>query len=312
MSVRTNGLVCRIACAAFGDSSSRTFRGLALMAGAVLVLSMSLKQPAQAALVHGDFYGATVNYIGVEEASSTGDPLPLFGRPTVLGPEPPPGDPCVACAIPGNSLEFSPINFNAASSNGGADQTDGRLSFMVVAHPGVAIKNIFLAEAGDTSLLGPPGSDAFTKVTASGTMNIVEVDGAGVALAPIQFAMDFVLLPSNAATDAEWQLSVDGGGGVSYATQWAGSILLDIEDLLDAANQSYNLGATKITINLDNTLEALTTSGASAFIAKKEFGGLSVTVNQPPPGGEIPEPATLALVGLAMAGWVSFRRANRS
>jgi hypothetical protein len=39
---------------------------------------------------------------------------------------------------------------------------------------------------------------------------------------------------------------VDGGGGVSYANAMGGSILLDIEDLLDAANQSYKPGATKI------------------------------------------------------------------
>jgi hypothetical protein len=188
MSVRTNGLVCRIASAGIGNSSSRSCRWLAVMAGAVLALSVSLMQPARAALVHGDFIGTSVSYIGVEEDSSTGDPLPLFGRPTVIGPAPPPGNPCVACVIPGNSLDFSPVNFSASSANGaGADQTDGRLSFMVVAHPGKAIKSISLSEAGDTSLLGIPGfADAFTKVTATGTLNINEVDGNGIALAPIR------------------------------------------------------------------------------------------------------------------------------
>jgi hypothetical protein len=264
-----------------------------------------------APIVYGDFIGSTVDYVGVFEnnvegpASST---LPLFGRPTVLGPAPVFPAPCVTCAIPGNSLDFTPDGFSASASNGSSDITDSQLGFMVVAHPGVAIETVKLSEAGDTSLFGLGGADAFTSVTASGTININEVDGAGVVVDPLLFDLDFVLIPSNAGTDATWSISGDSTNGVSYFTLWEGSVVIDIEAYLNAENVDFDLGATKITVNLDNTLNAASQENASAVISKKDFGGVTFTVNEPGPGGEIPEPSTLVLVGLSLAGLFVGRR----
>jgi hypothetical protein len=68
--------------------------------------------------------------------------------------------------------------------------------------------------------------------------------------------------------------------------------------------QPFTLGVTKLSVDLDNALYAQSDAGTIAFIDKKDFGGLSVTVN-------VPEPATLCMavmLGLGMVAW----RKNRA
>ena len=70
-------------------------------------------------------------------------------------------------------------------------------------------------------------------------------------------------------------------------------------------------GATKISIDLDNTLVAVSQNGTSAVIAKKDFGGITIRTNVPTePGGdpEIPEPTAFVLAGLGLLGLAAQRR----
>ncbi|MGD9635361.1 MAG: PEP-CTERM sorting domain-containing protein [Pirellulales bacterium] len=249
----------------------------------ILTVAAMLSLVTFAAIAHaapinyGNFSGNTVDYLNVsEDANSAGDAPPLFGPPTASG----------------DSLDFDPVGFNASASGAaGIDVTDGNLNFVIMAKQGYAVDMVSLAEAGDTTLAGFGNDSTFTSVTGIGVLNVLEVDGVGIA--PIAVPINLVFTPSGGT----YGLATDGGGGPLFSSGWSGSWLKDVEQVLIDNNVAYTLGATKVSINLDNTLTALSQEGTFALIAKKDFGGLSVTVN-------IPEPATWFLAsvcGLAAA-----------
>lgn len=250
-------------------------RGLALASTCVILLGAC--QPVLAAPInYGDFSGDTVDYLQVTEDSNSGDSVPLFGAPTVSG----------------DSLDFNPVGFSANASGGGADITDGQLKFTVKAKDGVgpnfyAISNISLSEAGDTTLAGFGTDATTTAVFGNVFVNIHEVDGIGINAVGANYVMSFT--PSGGT----YGLGTDGGGGPLYNTAWKGSLLADLNALLTANNIPFVGGATKVTVNLDNTLIATSETGTATLIAKKDFGGLSVTVN-------VPEPTSFLLAGFGL------------
>ncbi len=253
-----------------------SFARLTILAVAVLFLSVVGRAHA-ASINYGDFAGTNVTYVGVTEASNSGDALPLFGPPTVSG----------------DSLDFDPVGFSASATGAsGVDVTDGNLRFMVTSHPGSVINALKLSEAGDTTLAGFGTDATFTAVTGNGILNINQVNGVGINVISVPFSMTFT--PSGGT----YGLGTDGGGGPLYSANWSGGVMLDVDAILAANNKVGH--ATKITVNLDNTLTALSEAGTFALIAKKDFGGLSVTV--------IPEPATCLLLGIAVMGLAVTRR----
>ena len=256
-------------------SPVRSLRTFAFVATLTPLLFAVAQKSSAVPMNYGTFVGNTVTYVDVTEDSNSGDPLPLFGAPTVSG----------------DSLDFNPVGFSATSMGVGSDITDANLAFMVTANPGFAISNFNLSEAGDTTLAGFGSDTTFTSVTADGVLNINEVDGMGINTLSIPIALSFV--PSGGG----FGLLTDGGGGPFYHTQWTGSLFVDIHAELAANNVPFTFGATKISINLDNTLTAVSEAGTQSLIAKKDFGGVSFTVN-------IPEPGTMTLVGFALVGLV--------
>ncbi len=247
---------------------------------AALIALVCIQFSQAAPINYGDFMGSTVTYVGVTEDSNSGDTPPLFGAPSVSG----------------DTLDFNPVGFSASASGaGGNDVTDGNLSFMVVAKAGKAISSLNLAEAGDTSLAGFGTDATLTKVTGTGVLNINEVDGVGIGALSIPFSLTF------SPSGGTYGLNSNFGGGPGGTIFWSGGKLLDVSAALTANNIPFVGGATKISINLDNTLTALSQAGTFALIAKKDFGGLSVTVN-------VPEPSVALLSGLALFGLAGLRR----
>lgn len=237
-----------------------------------------------ASINYGNFSGATVNYIGVTEASNSGDAVPLFGPPTVSG----------------DSLDFNPVGFNANSSNGGADITDGNLTFMTQAKPGFGLFNMLIQEFGDTSMVGFGNDTTFTSVTLHGILNVQEVGGVGINSVSIPIS-----ITNFNPSGGTFGLASDFGGGPGGTLPWNGSVLLDFtlaNPAIAAAYASQGLDpskpVTKVTLNFDNTLIAISQQGTSALIAKKDH--VIITTNTP-------EPTSLGLLLLATAlsacGW---------
>lgn len=269
----------------------RSYSARFLAAGCCLLLA-AICQPALAAPInYGDFSGNTVEYTDVTEDSNSGDATPLFGAPTVSG----------------DSLDFNPVGFSANSKNGAADITDGQLKFGVVAKDPIGsdfgIQSITLSESGDTTMAGIGTDSTTTAVFGYGVVDIYEVDGIAINNISVPFSLTFN--PSGGT----FGLGTDGGGGPVFSTSWSGSATIDLDAILTANSVPFVVGATRINVNLDNTLLATSETGTETLIAKKDFGGLSVTVNKPDPG-EIPEPTTLMLVALAVMGSLFTRIRN--
>jgi hypothetical protein len=224
--------------------------------------------------------GTTVDYENITEASST-DPVPLFGAPLVSG----------------DSIDFNPVLFNALSQFGGlADLTDGQLTFNVQAHAGQAIKNITFREGGITTVVGGGTDVTFTDVSAGGFLNILHVDGNPINVISVPINLSFSHQPNGT-----WKLGTDG---VAFSLAWTGSQTLYLNSVLAANNVPFILGPTRLSIDLDNSLYAQSEAGTIAFIDKKDFGGLSITIN-------VPEPASALLAMLAGLGLVALRPSVR-
>lgn len=222
---------------------------------------------------YGDFDGTTVVYRDVtEDANSVGDTPPLFGAPTISG----------------DSLEFSPVGFSASATGaGGVDQTDGNLFFMIEAKPLNGISTVLLREAGDTGL-GGFGTDAtYTEVK-----TFIHVDILTTDLGPVNINRDLEMTFSPSGGD--FGLATDGGGGPSFSSNWIGSHLIDVGAIL-AAEGHLGETATKVNINMDNILLALSEDGTTATISKKDLDTSAITIEV-----NIPEPTTgiLALISL--------------
>jgi hypothetical protein len=258
-------------------------------ATAAIVFVLSLGTAARAAQInYGTHSGTHVNYVNVTEDSGASEPLPLFGAPTVTG----------------NSIDFNPVGFDATSSGAGSDITVSNLVFQITAKTGSRIDTITLTEGGDTTLAGnvTPGSMGTSSAAfASGVLDIHEVDFAGINHISVPFAMTFN--PSGGT----YFLGTDGGGGPIFHTQWSGSVTLDVDAILTANGITGD--ATRVSIDLNNTLVAVSQTGTSATIEKKDFGGLTVrvaAVGAIP--ATIPEPASLTLAAFGVLAMLARRR----
>src|SRR3712207_4160532 len=82
--------------------------GVARCVASAAALLAGLTAPAGAAQInYGTFMGTHVIYTNITEDTGASEPLPLFGPPTVTG----------------DSIDFNPVGFDAASTNIGSDIT---------------------------------------------------------------------------------------------------------------------------------------------------------------------------------------------
>lgn len=235
---------------------------------AVLVLLISstaliLTSSAQAAF-YGDYAGSTVTWVDVQDQNG------LFGAPFASG----------------DSLDFSPNAFEAeCSSDPGCPPTpvtvDDTLTLTIQANEGSFIDDIVFSEAGDTTLQSFVDTLAASVVAATVFVDIFEIDGISVNNINGSIAMVF-------SQGGEYR-SDDQGYGTHI---WDGSLTIDLDAMIAGAGGTGR--ATRVQINLDNTLTAYAAAGATSRIEKKDIDGLAITV--------VPEPGTALLFGLGLAG----------
>lgn len=242
--------------------------------------------PSHAASInYGSFAGDTVMYMDVTESSDT-DPVPLFGAPTVTG----------------DSIDFTPDNFGAASQLHvpAVDHTDGHLTFGVMANPGKSVQTISFQEGGGLTV-GGFGTDAtFVDVSAFGNIDVFQVDGVNISKLSIPIQLTFSFGDNGAQDNGTWKLASQG----FVNDDWTGGQLIDIAGYLQTHGYPGAEGATKMEIALDNKLYAQSEIEGTASIDKKDFGGLSVTVNVP----IIPEPSAIVLAVVGLVGLCANRR----
>jgi len=239
---------------------------------------------------YADYVGNTVRYLDTTEvtAATNSDPsVAMFGAPVGVA----------------DSLDFSPVSFNSFSSGtGGMATTGSSLSSMIESLPGFVVGSIRFHEGGDFSLIGfnpPAGAGTFASVTADFDVDIVEVDG--VAIAPIHLDLSMNLTPS----DGDFDLANDGPGPL-VNQNWTGDLIVNVTQALIDAGQSFSVGATKVNVGVSNVLSTKSETGTTSFIAKKDFGGTSISVLIP-----LPPAFGLGLAGLASAAVLALRRQRR-
>ena len=237
--------------------------------GLIVSLVVCLPICNATSIIYGTFTGSTVVYQNVTEDSIT-DAVPLFGTPIISG----------------DTLDFNPI-FKSYSAGGASDMTDGQLLTTITAKAGKYIDEITFNEAGDYSIFGSGTAATYAKVTNKLFIDIYDVydpiTKTTFGINTIQIMATMTFTPSS----GDYYLGIDSEEDI-----WSGSVTSDLTAAL-AANGWANHYATRISINLDNTLKTKSEAGTSAYIAKKNFSGLGITAETV----NIPEPMTMAILG---------------
>ena len=150
---------------------------------------------------------------------------------------------------------------------------------------------MILTEAGDTTLTSFLDALGATMVTGTVFIDVYEIDGISVNNINANAEMAFT-------NDGQFETNDEGVG----THIWEGLLSIDFDQIIADAGATGQ--ATRVGLNLNNTLIAFAESGASARIEKKDFDGLAITV--------VPEPGPALLFGLGLAGLASIRRNSMS
>lgn len=255
-------------------------------AAAIVLGQFGLVATCNASINYGSHVGDTVTYEDVTEDSTT-DALPLYLDPIYSA----------------DSINFNPALFGAyADALTPSDNTDGQLTFFVQAHAGRAINTLELEEGGFLTVVGVGTNATYTDVSTTGTVRILHVDGLPIVGGPIDIPIDLTFIPNG---DGSWKL---GANGLALLEKWEGAQFFNLNQALTDNSVSHVLGATRIFVDLTNALYAQAESTAVAQIDKKDFGGVSFTINRPIGSTPIPEPASILIfLVVALGPWLARR-----
>jgi hypothetical protein len=226
----------------------------ALALGAALLVATS---QASALTAYPDYVGPNITYTLMQEASSSGDPEPLWDAPVGSG----------------DQLLFFPPAFQASAAGaGGFDHTGSQFQARATANtPSGIITAVNLTEFGDAQLFGAGTAATGTFAALAGFVTVLADINGPIAPVVIPFVGTFA--PSD-------NLNLISNFGV---TIWSASISVDVA--------AYVANATEIQLSIDNDLYAYSEAGSNAKIQKKVVDGPAVIVDI------VPEPGTALLIG---------------
>lgn len=227
----------------------------ALALGAVFFVAAG---QASALTAYPDYAGPGVTYTLMQEASSSGDPEPLFDAPTGVG----------------DQLLFFPPAFTASTAGAaGFDHTGSQFQARVTSNNlASVITSVNITEFGDAQIFGAGGTASTgTFAALAGFITVLETTSGPIS--PVVIPFTGIFAP---------------GSNLTYTTNfgvtiWSGTVSVNV-----AASVP---NATKIQISLDNDLYAFSEAGTTAKIQKKVVNGPAVIIDV------IPEPGTALLIG---------------
>ena len=211
-----------------------------------------------AILLSGNALAATQTLVGTNVTYVYDDALMgLYGQPTLSG----------------DSLIFTPINFQALSTNGGFAQTDSTINIKVYANGNYTLSAFNLTELGEYSLIG---SDA--QVAVGGQMRLFDLNNAPPAGPELTDPITATAPLTVATSLTDWQANA----AIAVPANWNSGVNLTIENIL---------------------LAGTTQTGSTGEIWKN-----TVTVNTSV--SPVPEAETYAMIlaGLGLVGFMARRR----
>lgn len=209
------------------------------------------------------FFAANVNaeVINLNDLYNSGDP---FSGDTVNWSDvvetndndPPTGVPYYQSpAVFGNTLTFNPVDFRAEASPGpSVDLLDVQMEMIICDKDGVGVPMIHFLERGDYEVLGTSTGTANVSATVNYFWEVLSGASAGAS------GNDTIVFSDSATPNAtdDWEI--------------------EFEFDLPAGTEC-------VRFEFDNRLSAQALDGASAaFISKKQFPGITVTVPEPSAG----------------------------
>jgi hypothetical protein len=241
------------------------------------------------------FHAAILGVAGIIALAGAGRSAELVGTdfdviydPTTLGL-------FGTLSLSGNTLEFTPNNFTATSTNGQGEMTPTGVTtasgIQLVANPGFHFGSLQLTEFGDYRLKGSGSS-----VSLSG--ELIAFDGDATANPVATYTTGTITpnpaLPLNINTDS--------------AQNWSASATIINSTQTLGGSGPWLAGAGTVDISIENLLSASTVSADSeALIQKKAvFGGVGLTVTPVP----LPGSACLFLSGMLAFAVVRRRKAR--
>lgn len=206
-----------------------------------------------------------------DDVSFTYDDATLFGEVTVIG----------------NTFFFTPDNFSAESLNGAGTATANEtLDIDIKAlTDGFDFNTLYMRERGDYFLDG-----ANSSVDVSGQFDVTSNTKLCGGLFPCESVNTFTAGTLNVQ---------------NTLTEW------EVNETVDLTSVSGWGSDTDVSVTMENLLSARTidTPSSRAFVEKK-FGGVAISVNEPP--AVIPVPAAVWLFGSGLLGLVGIARHKKT
>lgn len=241
---------------------------------------------AGAVVTYGNFTGTDVTYTNVEET------------PTVL-PGPSPTELFGAPVISGDTLAFTPVNFDVGVSGGSVEFADGRLTTGLVLNPGSAIQTVNIFEGGGWGVAGGTSATTALETLVVNQLFITSVNGVAVNPIVVTPTITFTDTDSGSAkvTTSLNTIEFSSSGGLSTGS-WNADASFNVPAALAGAGLTGTV--TGLELDLNNQLAVDSEANSTSFIDKKFF---DITT-----GGTVPEPATISGMVLAAGGLLARRR----